>query len=79
MCDYPNKSLSGVGMVLKFCLYIDLLMNTTYSENFFDLAAFGIIADVMDLRHFETREIIREGFRHVNNKLFRKICEMQEY
>lgn len=79
MCDYPNKSLSGVGMVLKFCLYLDLLMNTTYAENFFDLAAFGIIADVMDLRNFETREIIREGFRHVNNRLFQKMCEMQEY
>lgn len=23
MCDYPTKSLSGVGMVLKFCQYID--------------------------------------------------------
>ena len=23
LCDYPTKSLSGVGMVYKFCSYID--------------------------------------------------------
>jgi single-stranded-DNA-specific exonuclease len=26
LCDYPTKSLSGVGMVYKFCSYIDELM-----------------------------------------------------
>lgn len=79
MCDYPTKSLSGAGMVLKFCQYIDNCLNTSYAEKYFDLAALGIIADVMDLRDFETREIIRYGLSHVNNILFQKICEMQEY
>ena len=23
LCDYPNKALSGVGLVYKFCKYID--------------------------------------------------------
>ena len=79
MCNYPTKSLSGVGMVLKFCQYIDKLLNKNYSDFFYDLAAFGIIADVMDVRDFETREIIHRGLKNVHNKLFYKICEMQEY
>lgn len=79
MCDYHNKSLSGVGMVLKFCQYIDNLLNIDKSLNYYDLAAFGIIADVMDLRHLETRAIIKYGLHKVHNKLFKKICEMQEY
>ena len=79
MCDYPTKSLSGVGMVLKFCQYIDQLLGTDYSKLFYDLAAFGIIADVMDLRDYETRYIVKTGLSFVHNSLFKKICEMQEY
>lgn len=79
MCDYPTKSLSGVGMVLKFCQYIDKLLSTDYSKLFYDLAAFGIIADVMDLRDYETRYIVKTGLSFVHNSLFKKICEMQEY
>ena len=79
MCDYPNKSLSGVGMVLKFCQYIDKLLNKDYSYNYYDLAAFGIIADVMELKNLETRAIIKYGLKQVNNKLFREICKIQEY
>ena len=79
MCDYPTKSLSGVGMVLKFCQYIDQLLGTDYSKLYYDLAAFGIIADVMDLRDYETRYIVKTGLSFVHNTLFKKICEMQEY
>lgn len=79
MCDYPTKSLSGVGMVLKFCQYIDQLLNIDYSKLYYDLAAFGIIADVMDLRDYETRYIVKTGLSFVHNSLFKKICEMQEY
>lgn len=46
---------------------------------FYDLAAFGIIADVMDLRDYETRYIIKTGLSFIYNPLFKKICEMQEY
>lgn len=42
LCDYPNKTLSGAGVVYKFCQHIDELMNTDYAENFIDLAALGI-------------------------------------
>lgn len=56
--DYPNKNLSGAGMVYKFCCYLDKLLGVEFADEFIDLAVFGIIADVMDLRHFETRRMI---------------------
>jgi single-stranded-DNA-specific exonuclease len=42
LCDYPTKSLSGVGMVYKFCSYIDKIMNTDYADQFIDLVALGM-------------------------------------
>lgn len=41
-CDYPNKTLSGVGIVYKFCSYIDSLLGTNNADDFIDLAALGI-------------------------------------
>jgi single-stranded-DNA-specific exonuclease len=32
LCDYPTKSLSGVGMVYKFCSYLDELCNVDYAD-----------------------------------------------
>ena len=42
LCDYPTKSLSGVGMVYKFCSRIDEFMNVDYADQFLDLVALGI-------------------------------------
>lgn len=42
MCNYPNKSLSGAGVVYKFCTYLDKLLETNYAEDFLDLATVGI-------------------------------------
>lgn len=42
LCDYPTKSLSGAGMVYKFCSYIDQIMGIHYADNLLDLAALGI-------------------------------------
>lgn len=42
LCDYPTKSLSGVGMVYKFCSYIDDLLNTDIADDYLDLVAVGL-------------------------------------
>ena len=52
LCDYPTKSLSGVGMAYKFCCYMDGLLGTNYAEDYEDLVALGMIADMMDSRDF---------------------------
>lgn len=41
-CDYPNKALSGVGVVYKFCQHIDPLIGENNSEKFKDLVAVGL-------------------------------------
>lgn len=71
LCDYPTKSLSGVGMVYKFCSYIDSLLNVDYANDYLDLVALGLIADMMDLRDFETRHLITLGIDQIRNPYFK--------
>lgn len=77
--DYPNKSLSGVGVVYKFCAYIDSLLGLNYSDEIVDLAAFGMISDMMDLRDYETKEIIKLGTLNIVNPFLKNFCESQEH
>jgi single-stranded-DNA-specific exonuclease len=48
--NYPNKALSGVGVVWQFCKYIDQKMGCNYADDFLDLVAIGLVGDMMDLR-----------------------------
>lgn len=77
--NYPNKSLSGVGMVWKFCSYFDKLMNTNYAYELLDLAALGVCADMMDLRPLETRWVMVNGTTTINNPFIRAMCIKNEY
>ena len=79
LCDYPTKSLSGVGMVYKFCSYIDELLNVDYADQFLDLVALGLIADMMDLRDYETRHLIIKGLSNIRNPYFRGMIDKQAY
>lgn len=79
LCDYPTKSLSGVGMVYKFCSYIDKIMNKDNVKQFVDLAALGILGDMMDLRDFETKEIIEEGLSSLRNPFFLEMVKRQSH
>ena len=79
LCDYPTKSLSGVGIVYKFCSYLDSLMNTDYAENYLDLVALGLVADMVDLRDYETKELISRGIRAVRNPYFKGMTIKNEY
>ena len=79
LCDYPTKSLSGVGMVYKFCSYIDELLNVDYADQFLDLVALGMVADMMDLRDFETRHLITRGLENIRNPYFKGMIDKQAY
>ena len=79
ICGYPTKSLSGVGMVYKFCSYIDTLLNVDYADQFLDLVALGMVADMMDLRDYETKHLINKGLKSIRNPYFRGMVERQEY
>ena len=79
MCDYPTKSLSGAGVVYKFCSYIDQLLGYDYANDYIDLATVGIIADVMDLRDYEIREIILRGMQGFRNPLLKAMVAKDKF
>ena len=69
MCDYPNKNLSGVGIVYKFLCQLDDLDMEFVADSYLDLVALGNIADVMDLKELETRYYCNMGLAHISNQL----------
>ena len=79
LCNYPTKSLSGVGIVYKFCCYLDELLGQHQANQFLDLVAVGLIGDMMDIRDFETKELIKEGLNKINNPLISEIKTLQNY
>lgn len=79
LCDYPNKTLSGVGVVYKFCSYIDSLLGTKHADKYLDLVALGIVGDVMDLRNFETKHLVNKGLQQIQNPYFKSMVEKAEF
>lgn len=84
LCDYPNKDLSGVGIVYKICEGIDKKLKTNHATDFLDLVAVGMIADVMNTTTLETRyymnkgiEIMKEGIE--GNRFLRALMQKQSY
>lgn len=66
--QYPNKELSGVGVVYQFCRMIDILYDFNFADNYLDLVALGNTGDMMSLRSFETRYLISKGLQPENIK-----------
>ena len=79
LCDYPNKSLSGVGMVYKFCCYLDQLLGVDNADKYLDLVALGMIADMMDLRYFETKHLIQLGCENIRSPFIKMMMARNEY
>ena len=65
--NYPNKALSGVGVVWQFCRYFDQVMETNYAMDFMDLVAIGLVGDMMDMRSVETKALINKGLDRLTN------------
>lgn len=76
---YPNNTLSGVGVVHKFCLaYVATYgINENVCNYYLDLVALGMIADSMDMRNFETRYYALEGIKeeNIHNLLIKELAE----
>ena len=65
--NYPNKALSGVGVVWQFCRFFDSLLNTNYAMKYLDLVSIGLTGDMMDIRSIETKALINEGLQNIHN------------
>lgn len=73
--NYPNPALSGAGVVFKLCKYIDEAEWNDFADEYWDLAATGIIADMCDvsLASPENRYICYKGLNNLNNPALSKI------
>ena len=67
LSDYPNKNLSGVGVVWQFCRYLDDLLKTNYAYQYLDLVALGLDGDMMSLTSIETKHLIQRGLANETN------------
>lgn len=77
--QYTNKALSGVGVVYKFCQYLDSLIGVNYADKFLDLVAIGIIADMMDIKSFETKRLIEKGLAAIQNPYIKEAVNANDY
>lgn len=77
--EYPNKSLSGVGIVYKFLQALDEELWLNYADNYLDLVALGLIGDNMDVRNLETRYYIFKGLKTIKNKQLKALIDKQAY
>ena len=75
LSDYPNKDMSGVGVTWQFCKYLDSLVDTNYADNFLDLVALGMDADMMSMLSLETKHLITKGLQQIKNPFFDAMVE----
>ena len=77
--EYENKGLSGAGVTWKFCKYLDTLYNTNYADELADLAACGLVADMVDMTNMENRYIVSKGLEKIYNPAIKKIIGGYEF
>lgn len=77
--EYKNKDLCGAGVTWQFCRYFDSIKGTSYADEYIDLAALGIVSDMMSMLSLENRYIVHTGFAHINNYFFKALCEKQSF
>lgn len=76
---YRNNELSGVGVVWQFCRYCDKRMNRNYADDYLDLAAVGLVGDMMDLKSMETKELVQLGLGRIHNPFLVGMCEKNAF
>lgn len=77
--NYPNKFLSGAGMVFQFCRALDKFLDENYAFDYIDLAAVGICGDMMSGLEVENQFFWKYGFSHIENYFLKVLCEKQSF
>ena len=77
--NYDNTQLSGAGVVWKFCKYLDEQYLTEYADELMDLAACGLVGDMMDMTIMENRYIVSKGLEKIYNPAIKKIVGSFEF
>lgn len=81
MGEYPDKALTGAGVVWQFCrAFDDLHFNDSPRANdFLDLCALGNCGDMADYRESEIRAIMNLGLSNIKNPFFFSMSKKNEY
>lgn len=79
LCDYPTKSLSGVGIVYKFCQYLDTIFGDNKADELLDLVAVGLTGDMMDQRDAETHYLTQIGLQRLRNPFIVGMADKNSY
>lgn len=77
--EYHNKFLSGAGMAYQFCRALEAHGFAAKADDYLDLAALGIVSDMMSGLEPENQWFWKEGFSRVNNRFFKELLIKQEY
>ena len=79
LSDYPNKALSGVGVVWQFCRYLDTLLGGSAAAQYIDLVALGLDGDMMSMTSLETKHLIQKGLAAVTNPFIYYMHEKNKF
>ena len=79
LSEYPNKDMSGVGVVWQFCRYLDSIIGANNADKYLDLVALGMDADMMSMTSLETKHLINKGLQNVTNPFFAAMVEKNSY
>jgi len=74
---YPNKELSGAGVVFKFIQVLDDLWGVDYSDEFQDLCGIGLLGDVMSMQTPENRYFVYQALHNIRNPGIKAILKKQ--
>lgn len=76
--QYPNNTLTGVGVTYKFCKEYDKLYGYNFADNYLDLVAVGEVADMEDVRNLETRYLCLKGCNNIRNEFLKELIVKQK-
>jgi single-stranded-DNA-specific exonuclease len=79
---FRNKNLSGAGVVYKTIQAFNILYEEEFDlvfHEYADLAALGIVSDMMDTRNLDNNFIIQKGLKNIINPMFKAIIDKQSF
>ena len=79
--NFSNKYMSGAGVVFMFIMRMDQLYypSNEIFQDYYDLAAIGIIADAMNMTSLGNNYIAYHGLKHIHNQLIKEIAIKQAH
>ena len=67
---------------MKYCtlhMLYNGMLECDYANEFLDITALALVADMMDIRNLETHHLITKGLSSLRNPFFKALAKRQEY